>query len=151
MLAPTMLGIFEAMARPDDHGVVCQTSCHECMRDYGNLAYHSILDWRLAIDVARLALDAAAPIDFTPAHWAGVADHAAARVHAATPGSTRMMLAGLEAVVAGSRATVIRHPLWDVRPGSVHPAIMAAVAAGAQAGLDVADRSTFMSIRRPVA
>ena len=35
----------------------CQTSCHECMRDYGNLAYHSILDWRLAVDMARLALD----------------------------------------------------------------------------------------------
>jgi DEAD/DEAH box helicase domain-containing protein len=151
MLAPTMLGMFQATARPDDHGVVCQTSCHECMRDYGNLAYHSILDWRLAIDVTRLSLDAAAPIDFTPVHWAGVADHAAARVHAAMPGSTRTTFAGLQAVVAGSRATIIRHPLWDVRTGSVHPAITAAVAVGAQAGLSVVDRSTFMAIRRPVA
>ena len=67
------------------------------------------------------------------------------------PGSTRTTLAGLNAIVAGSRATVIRHPLWDVRPGSVHPAITAAVAAGARAGLGVVDRSAFMAIRRPVA
>ncbi len=150
MLAPSMLGMFQTMARPDDHGVVCQTSCHECMRDYGNLAYHSILDWRLAIDMARLSLNAAAPIDFTPAHWIGVADHAAARIHAAMPGSTRTTLAGLEAVVAGGRATVIIHPLWDGRQGSTHPAITAAMAAGAQAGLSVGGRSTFMAIRRPV-
>lgn len=150
ILAPTLLGKFQASAQPDDHGVVCQTSCHECMRDYGNLAYHSILDWRLAIDVTRLSLNAAAAIDFSPTHWAGVADHAAARVHAALPGSARTTLAGLQAVVAGSRAIVIRHPLWDVRQASLHPSLAAAATVGQQSGLAVEFRSSFMAIRRPI-
>ena len=59
-----------AQARRPWHA--CQTSCHECMRDYSNLAYHSILDWRLGVDLARLALNPAAAIDFSPAHWANV-------------------------------------------------------------------------------
>lgn len=150
ILAPRMLGMFEAMARPDDHGIACQTSCHECMRDYGNLAYHSILDWRLAIDMTRLCLDAAAPIDFSPTHWSGVAGRAADRVHAALPQSTRTTIAGLEAVIAASRAYVIQHPMWDIRQGTMHPALTAAAAAAAQAGLSIEFRSAFMAIRRPI-
>lgn len=150
ILGPGQLGRFQVAAAPRDHGVACQTSCHDCMRDYGNLAYHSILDWRLAVDMARLCLDAAAPIDFSPAHWAGVAQHAAGRVHAALPGSIRTTIAGLEAIVISSRAIVIVHPLWDVRQGSLHPAVAATQAAAAQAGQTVEFRSTFMAIRRPV-
>jgi len=150
ILGPGLLGRFQVMADPRDHGTVCQTSCHECMRDYGNLAYHSILDWRLAVDVTRLCLNAAAPIDFSPPYWAGVAQQAADRVHTALPGSSRTTLAGLEAVVAASRAIVIGHPLWDVRPGMIHPALAAAEAAGRQNGLTVEFRSTFMAIRRPI-
>lgn len=150
VLGPGLLGRFQVMGGPHDHGTVCQTSCHECMRDYGNLAYHSILDWRLAVDVTRLCLDAGAPIDFSPPYWAGVAQYAADRVHGALPGSLRTTLAGLEAVVAGSRAIVIGHPLWDVRQGMTHPALTAAETAGRQSGLAVEFRSTFMAIRRPI-
>jgi hypothetical protein len=38
----------------DEHWT-CDTSCNSCLRDYGNLPYHSLLDWRLALDMARLA------------------------------------------------------------------------------------------------
>lgn len=150
ILGPGLLGRFVVAGGPRDHGVACQTSCHDCMRDYGNLAYHSILDWRLAVDMARLCLNAAAPIDFTPAHWAGVAQQSADRVHSALPGSTRTVIAGLESVLLGNRAIAIVHPLWDVRQGMLHPAIAAAQAAAVQAGQTVEFRSTFMAIRRPV-
>lgn len=39
----------------DDEHWQCDTSCNMCLRDYGNLAYHGLLDWRLALDMARLA------------------------------------------------------------------------------------------------
>lgn len=41
-----------------EHGVDCDTSCHQCLRDYGNMSYHGLLDWRLALDMARLATNA---------------------------------------------------------------------------------------------
>lgn len=36
------------------HDRECDTSCNRCLRDFGNLPYHGLLDWRLALDVARL-------------------------------------------------------------------------------------------------
>lgn len=37
-----------------DHGNECDTSCNACLRDYNNQAYHGLLDWRLAIEMAQL-------------------------------------------------------------------------------------------------
>jgi hypothetical protein len=37
------------------HAGICQTSCPDCLRDFSNLAFHNILDWRLGLDLARLA------------------------------------------------------------------------------------------------
>ena len=33
----------------------CDGSCYNCLRDYGNMAYHDLLDWRLSMDMTRLA------------------------------------------------------------------------------------------------
>lgn len=150
LCGPNVLGRLELRAQPDDHGNACQTSCHDCMRDYSNLAYHSILDWRLAIDMARLALDPAAAIDFSPSYWSGVLTLATQRLSNALPGSTIVQFGGLPAVQLGRKAIVARHPLWDVRAGSLHPALSAAQVAALAAGLIPEFRSTFMLVRRPV-
>lgn len=150
LTGPDVLGRLSARAEPTDHGVACQTSCHDCMRDYSNLAYHSILDWRLGLDMARLALAADAAIDFSPAYWTDVPDVAIQRLHDALPGSALMNLAGLPVVALGRRAVIAAHPLWDVRPASLHPSLAAAQAAATAAGLTPEFRSTFMLIRRPL-
>jgi DEAD/DEAH box helicase domain-containing protein len=31
----------------------CQTSCPDCLRDFSNLPYHSIRDWRLGLDMGE--------------------------------------------------------------------------------------------------
>lgn len=36
------------------HADECSSSCYRCLRDYGNMAYHALLDWRLAKDLFRL-------------------------------------------------------------------------------------------------
>ena len=37
----------ERLAR-NDHAGLCTASCYRCLRDYGNMSYHALLDWRLA-------------------------------------------------------------------------------------------------------
>lgn len=37
-----------------EHGVQCKSSCYRCLRDYGNMSYHALLDWRLADDLFAL-------------------------------------------------------------------------------------------------
>src|SRR5207249_10831625 len=63
---------FHAPLVASQHAGGCQTSCPDCVRDFSNLAYHNILDWRLGLDLARLALDATAVIDFTIPYWAAL-------------------------------------------------------------------------------
>jgi hypothetical protein len=77
------------------------------------LPYHSIVDWRLGLDLARLALDPAAPIDFTVAYWQGVDTAAAGPYFAAMPGWQPVTFAGLQAGRRGNRAEIIAHPLWN--------------------------------------
>nr|WP_292651943.1 DEAD/DEAH box helicase [Mesorhizobium sp.] len=149
LCSPGMLGRLDRRTHHDDHGHACQTSCHDCMRDYSNLAYHSILDWRLGIDMARLALDPAAPIDFSVPYWNGVLGGAINRLHNALPGSALVQYGGLDGVQLGRRAIIAAHPLWDVRPQSLHPSLAAAQAAASAVGLATEFRSTFMLIRRP--
>jgi hypothetical protein len=36
------------------HATACTASCYRCLRDYSNMAYHALLDWRLARDLFRL-------------------------------------------------------------------------------------------------
>jgi DEAD/DEAH box helicase domain-containing protein len=46
-----------------DHFSDCDTSCNYCLRDFYNMQYHGLLDWRLAIDMARIALSQSAACD----------------------------------------------------------------------------------------
>ena len=38
-----------------DHQNFCDCSCYDCLRDYYNQRYHSLLDWRLALDLAQVS------------------------------------------------------------------------------------------------
>jgi hypothetical protein len=133
------------------HAGICQTSCPDCLRDFSNLAYHNILDWRLGLDLTHLALDRAAPIDFSPAYWHGVDAAAAGPYFAAMPGGwTRTTFGGLEAGRRGNRAEIVVHPLWDTDPAHLSPQLQAARAQANAAGCtSVSFKSIFEIVRRP--
>ncbi|WP_432587371.1 DEAD/DEAH box helicase [Streptomyces sp. HD1123-B1] len=42
------------------HGRDCRGSCYQCLRDYTNMAYHSLLDWRLAGELLAILQGAGA-------------------------------------------------------------------------------------------
>src|SRR5206468_8852409 len=86
------------------HSNECQTSCPDCVRDFSNLAFHNILDWRLGLDLARLALDATAPVDFAVPYWQNLAITSATAYFASQPQWQFHTFAGIP---AGRRANVI--------------------------------------------
>ncbi|OGA32875.1 MAG: hypothetical protein A3F75_06005 [Betaproteobacteria bacterium RIFCSPLOWO2_12_FULL_64_23] len=127
------------------HADACQTSCPDCLRDYANLAWHCILDWRLAVDMARLALDANAPVDLITPHWQPL-------VASVTPpyfqalGLTATTIAGLPAARSGRHGEFIVHPLW----ASNHPIAIQARNEALAAGVTQPDAKTlFELVRRP--
>ena len=143
---------YEFLASPQHAGLAtngCTTSCPDCLRDFSNLPYHPILDWRLGLDVARLALDPNAPIDFTVPYWKELDAAVAAPYFAAMPGWKPKTFAGLP---AGSRANVVEiitHPLWNTDPSRFGPQLAAAHAQAVAAGNQVRFKSLFEVLRRP--
>ena len=128
----------------------CTTSCPDCLRDFGNLPYHSILDWRLGLDLARLALDSNATIDFTVPYWRGLDTAAAAPYFAAKPGWQQVTFGGLQAGRRGNHVEIITHPLWDCDPSNFGPQLANACAQAAYAGCDPPRfKSVFEVLRRP--
>jgi Lhr-like helicase len=129
------------------HGTLCATSCPDCLRDFSNLAFHNILDWRLGLDLARLALDSRATIDFTVPYWQSVDVRAARAYFAAMRGWQPITLAGLCAGSRGNRVEIITHPLWDTNPANLAPQLAAAQTQAA--GRQITFKSLFEVLRRP--
>lgn len=135
------------------HAPGCMTSCPDCLRSYNNLAYHSLLDWRLGVDMASLALDAGAPIDLSGQRWAPVATQAIATLGSARPNFRAAALAGLPALTDGSEAIILAHPLWLTAPGTRGPELSAAEADARAQGLTIGDSgfvSVFNALRKPL-
>jgi ATP-dependent helicase YprA (DUF1998 family) len=94
------------LARPD-HADTCTASCYRCLRDYSNMSYHALLDWRLAHDLLDVLIDRQLTID--PGEQQRALD-AWARGYEATaidsaPGAVRFMHP------LGEFILVVRHPL----------------------------------------
>ncbi len=131
------------------HANTCLTSCPDCLRDFSNLAYHNILDWRLGIDLARLALDPHAPIDFTVVYWQSLIAPACGAYFAAQTGWQQGTYAGVPGGRRGNRVELIAHPLWDMDPNHLAPQLVNAHAAAQAAGGQVVTKSMFEILRRP--
>lgn len=129
------------------HAGICQTSCPDCLRDFTNLSYHNILDWRLGLDLARLALDANARLDFSVSYWQGADATAAGAYFGAMPGWQQTTFGGLQAGRRGNQAEIITHPLWDTT--MFCPQLEAAHGAAVAAGCQPRFKSVFEVLRRP--
>jgi hypothetical protein len=67
------------------HAQACETSCG-CLRDYRSSQIHTLLDWRLGLDLLDLAVDGLAPSLGHP-RWAEVAARARKSLAALLPGA----------------------------------------------------------------
>jgi len=141
--------VFYGPLAGDPHRTDCRTSCPDCLRDFSNLVFHSILDWRVALDLARLALDPGAPMDFTVPYWQGM-DILASDPYFRAVGLQPTQFGGLVAGQDGNNVEIITHPLWDCDPSRFGPALASAHAHALAAGAtDVQFKSVFEILRRP--
>lgn len=88
------------------HADICNSSCYRCLRDYGNMAYHALLDWRLARDLFQLMRGKALSVD-------NALDSDAirrwARGYNATPISSSVPAARFDSPSEGAFAVIVRH------------------------------------------
>jgi DEAD/DEAH box helicase domain-containing protein len=155
---PTIQGsIASQWINPQAHGSECDTSCNLCLRDYQNLAYHGLLDWRLALDMARLVSNPASAIDLNSS-WGNFQNPWLNLVQGTIPAALQRL--GYGATVQFGTLTgyvhqnarrrtikMIRHPLWN----DDHPEWIAAVAIAQTQypGYQVEAVNPFIVLRRP--
>ncbi len=132
---------------------LCDSSCYDCLRDYDNQRFHSLLDWRLALDMVRLALGET--VGLSDVYWNSLTDslansfcddfHWAPTTFGGLPGARKDF-------DAGSVALIISHPLWahseDALPDELADAVAAARYEGGEA-LRIEIRDVFELSRRP--
>lgn len=58
----------------DSHKNKCDCSCYDCLRDYYNQQSHSILNWRLGLDLAHISADEKFIPQYTQGYWKDVID-----------------------------------------------------------------------------
>jgi DEAD/DEAH box helicase domain-containing protein len=155
---PTIPGsIASQWMNPQAHGSECDTSCNLCLRDYQNLAYHGLLDWRLALDMARLVSNPASAIDLNSS-WGNFQNPWLNLVQGPIPAALQRLGYGASVPFGtltgyvhqnARRRTIkmIRHPLWN----DDHPEWIAAVAIARSQypGYQVESANPFMVLRRP--
>ncbi|NEP57248.1 MAG: DEAD/DEAH box helicase [Symploca sp. SIO2G7] len=144
------------------HGSKCDTSCNLCLRDFSNLSYHGLLDWRLALDMARIALSSANPVDLNSS-WHDLTNpwlNLLEGENAAIPTIIRSLgyssyeqLGSLQGYIrqgrgrVRSRVLIVRHPLWT----DDHPEWQSAVAVAQERypSHEIKSANPFKFLRRP--
>lgn len=141
--------VFNGPITNNPHRDDCLTSCPDCLRDFSNLVFHNILDWRSGLDMTRLALDSNAVIDFSVPYWQGL-DQVAAEPYFQAVGLQQVLFGGLVAGQDGKEAVIIVHPLWDCDPNNFCPQLETAYSQAAAAGAtNISCKSVFEILRRP--
>lgn len=130
----------------------CDSSCYECLRTYENMGYHGILDWRLALDVAKVLSDNS-HIPAIDGKWNSLVCHALENIERGYEGSVARWYSGVPAISFPENEITLLfgHPLWDRREDFLNE-YFANATADAEAEMPngmVLRYNTFDLIRRP--
>lgn len=111
-----ILGPLRSQLEDPEHATTCSPSCPDCLRSYDNRSLHSLLSWRLALDVATLA----AGDELDPARWQQRGDTIAQAFvdgfREALPGLSFTRVQGYPLLInqdgRGRVGALAGHPLW---------------------------------------
>ncbi|WP_249146669.1 DUF1998 domain-containing protein [Bradyrhizobium japonicum] len=110
------------------HSNSCDSSCPDCLRNYGNRFSHGMLDWRLALDLAQVALGE----ELDTSRWLGPSNDRKVEAFAGLCAQMGMPVTlekhgGLSCVFRDGKGLVVGHPLWHRSEGAIQPAQLAAM------------------------
>lgn len=100
----------------------CDSSCYKCLRDYYNQSIHSVLNWRLALDLAKIGFDDKLPEYIgTNNYWDELVKEKSEafkeRYKAIGTNYTILSLDGTNVIVITTNnqaiAHILVHPLWS--------------------------------------
>ncbi len=134
-----------------EHRSACDSSCYNCLRNYRNMGYHGVLDWRLGISLLRCLqsahFDCGISGEFSVPDLEEWSEHAARLRDSfcASFSATPREFGSLPGLEIGNRQVLVVHPLWDVR----HPVEFLEEGLANCHDLNPRTLDTFNLLRRP--
>lgn len=100
----------------DQEHQACQSSCYDCLRDYYNQRIHSNLHWRLGFDLAKIAADKDAMIDFSSEYWATILPNILHRMKLKLKNiAFREVIGQTYSLYSKEKSVLLVHPFWSER------------------------------------
>jgi len=96
-----------------NHSDDCYNSCYDCLRDFYNQQYHSILDWRLGLDLAKLAANEDANINFSESYWQPFVKKIVEILNKRGDGEAKEIYESVYCIQQPGGAILITHPFWS--------------------------------------
>ena len=112
---------FIGMLTSTDHRKKCDSAGYDCLRQYRNMTFHGLLDWRLGLSLLRAVSDGTYKCglngDFSTPELDGWQEFARERRDAFcdTFSCTPREVGPLPGLTVSTQPVVIAHPLWNTR------------------------------------
>ena len=110
--------LFHKLTR-DNHICNCDSACYDCLLDYNNQRQHSLINWRLGFDIAKIANDELPSIG-KDSYWAGLLEKRIATKNLVeekingVKNTFSYSFNGDACLIKGNNRTIlIYHPLWS--------------------------------------
>lgn len=146
-------GSFAGALISERHANRCDSSCPDCLRQYRNMSYHGLLDWRLGLSLIRVLSDSTYSCgldnDFSRPdlkNWSEVARQLRDSF-SVTFGCSPRDFGPLPGFEIAKRSVIITHPLWnaEVPRGILAKAIASVSSEGPLQFLDTFNTQRRMS------
>jgi hypothetical protein len=105
----------------EEHRHACDSSGYDCLRQYRNMSYHGLLDWRLGVALLRSLLSASFLAgldgDFSTPELDGWVELATQRRDCFSESfrCARRTFGALPGMRVGAHSVIVVHPLWDTQ------------------------------------
>jgi len=105
--------VYNDILMKPSHESNCGSSCYDCLRDYYNQQHHTLLNWRVALDIAALAFKANHPLDFNERYWKGYLNSTLLSILERKLDAKREIRCGYHFLRNVERAFLLAHPFWN--------------------------------------
>jgi Lhr-like helicase len=114
-------GSFAGYLVSPEHMRKCDSSCPDCLRQYRNMNYHGLLDWRLGLTLLKFLSDSSyncgldGQFDTSElSSWPAAAKDLRDAFCQTFNSCSQKDFGSLPGFIVGGRSVVVVHPLWDV-------------------------------------
>lgn len=97
----------------DNHMKKCDCSCYDCLRDYYNQQSHSILNWRLGLDLAHISADEKFIPQYSTGYWKDVVNTCLKGFKHENPTAIIKEVEDIVCVETSEMKFSLVHPLWS--------------------------------------